>query len=173
MSDGDPKSFPVTERDSRSPAVERNRVFYKVRRYAHRRWPVRFADPDLPIYERSRRDRDAQENEETEPPPDEYVDLLCVWAAEYYAPAHIGMLLQNLAALGWSHDDFGQRNAVRWVQESRVRALGSGYFNLGAIVRPDDTRLFSLRRHGPLPDDVDYATGMIFSITSSITCVSI
>jgi hypothetical protein len=173
MSDADPKIVSATDRADRSPAAERTGALHKVRRYAHRRWPMRFSDPDLPMHEGVWRDRDAQENEETEPPPDERVDLLCVWATEYYTPAHIGRLLQNLAALGWDNDEFGRRDAVRWIRELRERALGSGYFPLHAIVRPDDKRSFSPRRNCPLPDDVDYATGTIFSITSSITCVSI
>jgi hypothetical protein len=145
----------------------------RLRRRAFRKWPRWFPDPDFESRLKIWREHDAEDNEKTQPPPDEHAQLLCLWALEYYTPAHAQSLVRNLAALGWDRDYFGSRNTIPWVQSLRRSVHGFGYMSLGAIVRPDDRRIFAARRDGPLPPHVDYAIGDIISPASSITCVSI
>ena len=47
------------------------------------------------------KERDPKENQDSTPPDHEFVDLICLWAVEFYTPAHTDDLVDNLKRLGW------------------------------------------------------------------------
>lgn len=151
----------------------RNSLFYKLRKRAFRKMPFLISDPDYREILEDSRYRDGEENAETRPPDAELVDLCCLWAAEFYTPSHVDRLLSGFADLGWSKDDdtLPGPNPALWVRQLRETAFGSGWFSLGVICRTGEKTFASIDRTAPLPPHVSYATGEIFSITSSTTCI--
>lgn len=148
-------------------------LFHRLYRAAHRKFPRFISDPDyqrrLAVY----RSRDDEKNARSEPPPDELVDLRCIWAVEFYTPAHIDKLLAGFISLGWDQEDDSLLggNPAAWVQQIRESAHSGGWFNLGLIHRPGRDRSFGDHRTAPLPDDAEFALGALFAVTSSITCI--
>ncbi|HKX07482.1 MAG TPA: hypothetical protein VJN67_04780 [Stellaceae bacterium] len=137
-------------------------------------WPEIIPDPsqarDLAFWQ----SKDKEKNLESSPPDGEFIDLHCIWAVEFYTPAHIASLLDGLSKLGWDKDDdrVGS-DPISWIRGLRERSHGGGWLNLGPIVRPGDRRFLSSARQASLPFGIDYATGEIFSLTSSLTCIVI
>ena len=149
-------------------------VWYRLRRAAHRRLPGLFSHPVSSEAVRAHRKRDAEENAETAPPADEFVDLRCLWAVEFYTPAHIDQLLASFRRLGWDKEDYvTATDPGQWLQQLRERPYGGGWLNFGTIVRPDARGVFGINRTAPLPEHVKNATGKMYSLTSSLTCVCI
>lgn len=122
------------------------------------------------------RERDPEINEQTKPPEDEFVDLRCVWAVEFYTPAHLDKLLDGFRKLGrYGKNNLTHwRDPVAWVQRSRRHLSSGGVFNLGPIHPPGTNSPFlsSLTLTAPLPPNIEYATGSIYSLTSSLTCIA-
>jgi hypothetical protein len=119
--------------------------------------------------------RDPDENLKTTPPADELIDLRCLWAVEFYTPAHIENLLACFRRLGWHQDDVSasRNNPVAWIQRLRERPTESGWFNLGHIRAPASDTFLARSRTAPLPQHVAYATGGLYSLTSSLHCIVI
>ena len=144
-------------------------------RYAAYKWfPNWFFHPDLTQDIDYWRERDPKINAQTKPPKDEFIDLRCLWAVEFYTPVHLDNLLNGFRKLGWSEKNTlaHRRDPAGWVQRSRQHSSSGGIFNLG-IVNPSssDSFLSSHARTAPLPPNVQYATGRIYSLTSSLTCI--
>ena len=153
------------------------------------KWPVtqqikRFVREHLPWFSRtddadcileSYRKHDPTENAETLPPEDEYVDLRCMWAVEFYTPSHIDKLVDNFRKLKWDQDEFpGRESPASWVRMTRQLPEGDNWLNLGTIRSTGDKTLWPRRdRTAPLPMNVDYARGGLYSITPSLTCIVI
>ena len=121
----------------------------------------------------SRRKNDAVINAETTPPEDEYVDLRCIWAVEYYTPSHVDNLIESLGKLKSIEDDLpGRENPGSWVRNVRNFSSGGSWFNLGVFRSADDERFWPMPyRTAPLPKSVDQARGHIHSLTPSLTCI--
>jgi hypothetical protein len=87
----------------------------------HRRFPGFVRHPNYNADLAAWRRKDTEENEKTTPPPEEHIDLCCVWALEFYTPAHIQSLLDGLTSLGWgdSLSASPDRNPVDWIQRLR------------------------------------------------------
>jgi hypothetical protein len=160
---------------SKTRPLQRGGPIRRLRRYAYYKWPSLLSDPDEEERLAYWWDKDGEENAKTAPPADEFVDLHCIWAIEFYTPAHVEGILNGFAKLGWDKDDetLFRRNPAQWVRQSRETSQGGAWFNLNLIVRPGDKRFFGQKRMAPLPQNADHAVGEIFSLTSSLTCVAI
>ena len=120
---------------------------------------------------------DLVSNSETIPPEDEFIDLYCVWAVEFYTPAHFNKLLEGVQRLGWYQTDGFFRHAEEvadWIYRSRQRPPGYDHLDVGTIYPcgtdvPVAEQQSSLKAQ--LPSGVEYATAKIYSLTSSLTCV--
>ena len=119
------------------------------------------------------RKNDPTSNAETTPPEDEHVDLCCVWAVEFYTPSYVDKLVDNLSKLGWDQNDFpGRESPASWVQITRQHSEGGGWLDLGVIRSVGDKRPWPRRdRTAPLPKNVRYAQGGLYSLTPSLTCI--
>ena len=150
------------------------RLLHRFKYAAHRRFPRFFLYPgQLEAW----RSRDSARNAETSPPKDEFIDLHCMWAVEFYTPAHVDDLLSGLRKLGRDNEhpfDIGT-SPTSWIQELRQRSYG-GRLNLGVIqCLPETATLFvpGLRTKPLPPPQVQYVTCKLYSLTSSLTCVVI
>ena len=120
------------------------------------------------------RERDPSENAETAPPHDEYVDLRCMWAVEFYTPAEMDRLIQHAANL-----DKAARfspphlpTVSSWLNHTIGHPFASSWMDLGTWQPKGRTpRVIPLDREIDLPDSVDYATGRISVISPSIISV--
>ena len=119
---------------------------------------------------------DQAQNAETTPPADEKIDLCCVWAAEIYTPSHTEGLLQALREF-----DQETRTATRasddlasWLEGAQRQLYGISWRNLGTWVPKRETNLRIFReREVDLPDPVEYAHGMMFSLSPTLNCIVI
>ena len=81
------------------------------------------------------RNEDSKQNADTTPPEDEFIDLSCAWAVEFYTPAHIDSLVSAFSRLGWDHEDGGNlsNDPAAWLKDLRQRQHGGAWLNLGII----------------------------------------
>ena len=122
------------------------------------------------------RERDNHANVVTTPPDDEYIDQCCMWAVEFYTPAQMDSLVKYAANL-----DRAARSArphvptiSSWVNNTIGDPFSSSWMNLGTWqTKGVVQRVFPLDREVDLPENVDYATGRITSISPSIICVAV
>ena len=79
------------------------------------------------------RTRDHEENIVTARPEDEYVDLCCMWAVEFYTPAQMDSLvkyavkLDKAARFSPSH----ARTVTSWLDNTMGHPFSSSWMNLG------------------------------------------
>ncbi len=147
---------------------------YRLKYAAHERFPRFFNYPVRHEEQAISRIFDPKENAETCPPDDEFIDLCCMWAVEFYTPAHIDTLLAGFRKLGWDKNHSNSRSPTSWIQKLRQSPRGSGWLNLGVIYPQGTDNFLSSRSFtAPLPPHVQYATGGLFSLTSSLTCIVI
>ena len=143
----------------------RRSFFFRLQRTAHRKFPDVVPGPELGERLAGWRKRDAESNSKSAPPPDEVIDLRCVWAVEVYTPSQIGALLRGFEKLGWDTGDplSANRNPALWIQHNRESASGGGWMNLGFIRRPGASEFVGHTREAPLPAGVDYALAGLYS----------
>ena len=123
---------------------------------------------------KQRRGHDQIENARSAPPEDEYVDLCCMWAVEFYTPAHMDKLAEYAAHLdkaarsvwpnaptisSWLNDAIGHPSRFSWMDLGTW--LPKGSIHRDPLLDPEID----------LPDSVSWATGRISSISSSIVAV--
>ena len=148
---------------------------YRLKYAAHERFPRFFDYPIRPGEQAISRIFDPKENAQTCPPDDEFIDLCCMWAVEFYTPAHIDTLLAGFRKLGWENKNhFNSQSLTSWVQKFRQSSHSNAWLDLGTIFPQGTDNFFSSRSlTAPLPPHVQYATGGLFSLTSSLTCIVI
>lgn len=103
---------------------------------------------------------DPKVNTKTSPPTDEFIDLVCIWAVEFYTPAHTDRLIEGLAKLGMGHGSLEStsQDPISWLQGLRVDHRGDAWFNLGILTPSKSNQFFGGIRHEvPLPPNVQYA----------------
>lgn len=152
---------------------KRASVAHRFQRYAYRKFPNVFPDPDYKSHLAICQSRDEEENTRSSPPADELVQLHSLTVAEVYLPSHVQELVSGFKLLGW-HQDGAWGNGgdpVLWVQRNREASLNGGWLNLGIIQPPGEKRFLGPMRSARLPDHVEYALGEVYGLTSSITCV--
>ena len=123
-----------------------------------------------------RRERDHHENAVTAPPEDEYIDLCCMWAVEFYTPAHMDSLIKYAADLDRAARSTGPhvQTISSWLNDSTGHPFSSSWMDLGTW-QPKGSiqRVFPLDREVDLPLAVSYATGRISSVSPSIVAVAV
>ena len=156
-----------------SNSVTDRSLLFRVQKFFHRKFPTVIPDPSLNERLEIYRKRDEEDNAKSEPPSDEVIDLLCIWAIELYTPSQISELLHCFDRLGWNTGDFsgGYHNPARWIQKIRESSHGGAWLNLGTIRRPGEGNNLYFDRQAPLPPGIKYAFASMYSVTSSITCV--
>ena len=116
---------------------------------------------------------DRKERRENVPEPDETSKLECIWAAEFYTPANVESLLDAFERLGWSDEESAplNRNPSEWLRDMRARG-GTGWMNLGTFL-PLGSKLSSAfnAKRMVLPPKIERASGQIFAVSSSLTCI--
>ena len=118
--------------------------------------------------------RDSKENDDTTPPEHEVIDLICLWAVEFYTPAQTDSLVKSLIGLGWGKDDRSGSlsNPIAWIEGLRSHHQGVGMVSLGLLAPSNSQQSLVGPYHKvPLPPDVQYATAGIYSLTPSLVCV--
>lgn len=122
------------------------------------------------------REFDPRENFDTTPANGEFVDLICMWAVEFYTPAHTDGLIESFVRLGWGEDSIrgrsGLQDPIGWLEGMRRHHLGGSWMNLG-ILTPSKSDLFvgGMRHEVPLPPNVKYAQAGLHSLTPSLNCI--
>lgn len=150
----------------------RQTLFHRLECAAHRWWPRFFDHPDAASRLERFREHDRAANAKTTPPPDEFIDLRCEWAVEFYGPAHIDSLLANLQKLGWDRTEHASMlDPAAWISRARQQPHGGALLNLGVIRSEPDNSSFPNYRTATLPPHVQYATGRLYSLTSSLICI--
>ena len=123
------------------------------------------------------RERDPGENSETAPSDDEFIDLNCLWAVEFYTPEHKDSLKESFRKLGWEHQDPGDldsRDPIAWLNRINRHFQGGSWSSLGVLIPEGSKRGFLGPNHRlPLPPGVSYALGRIQNISPSLNCVII
>ena len=117
---------------------------------------------------------DPEENRNTSPPEGEFIDLKCLWAVEFYTPAHTDSLVNSFTKLGWDKEEStdGSRNPITWIHGLKRYHRGGAWMNLGLLI-PNDAERQILGRHRevPLPPNVEYAQAGIHSLSPSLICI--
>jgi hypothetical protein len=163
----------MKEAPSADAVMKTSTLRFRAQRYLHRRWPTIVKDPNYDADLAAWRRRDYERNAHTCPPAEESVNLCCMWAIEFYTPLHIQSLINGMSKLGWDKTTSRSSNPIPWIRDLRKSSRMSGQMNLGRIVRPETPDRFGTSLKGPLPEGVEYASGQIFSLTSSIACMLI
>ena len=131
-------------------------------------------DPDFKEGLKQVQELDENENLETSPPNNERIDLVCLWAAEFYTPSHHEKLVDSFAKLGWDKEKWtrGSGDPIAWLNGLRGDHRGGAWMNLG-LLAPHDSKLFSRTqdRIVELPAGMMYATAGIYSLTPSLVCI--
>ena len=147
---------------------------YHIKKVVHNRFSRFFNYPISSMELESSRKFDSKKNTETCPPDDESIDLCCMWAVEFYTPAHVDKLLAGLRKMEIKNRSGIRPSPISQIQEWRQRSHSNAWMDLGTI-RPlgTDNSLRAGPLTAPLPPHVQYAIGGLFSLTSSLTCVVI
>ena len=120
------------------------------------------------------RQSDQERNTWSAPPPEEHIDLHCIWAVEFYTPTHIDGLVESLKRIGVGTDTNRRlsRDPIAWLQMQRSLHRSSGWMNLG-FLKPVGSELFlgGDPIEASLPDGVKYATWMLFSLSPSLASI--
>ena len=141
-----------------------------------RLWHITYLRPIVRNFDKwqlSVGERDIEENHNTTPADNEEIKLQAIWAVEFYTPSQVSKLLYGLRKLGWAEDPTDPVGPEEWIRRGRQSAYGGGWLNLGVIARKGSNSEWISSRSGRLPENVEFATGAVITVTSSITCVII
>ena len=142
-------------------------------KYGHRKFPKLINDPRRKFDLAQARKRDAKANADSLPEEGTSSELLCLWVIEFYTPSHVQNLISAFENLGWDKDESGHSNPVEWLQDLRSKG-GEGWFNLGLLRRLDDNGgIPFIERKIVLPEGIQYAYAHLYSLTSSLTCITV
>ena len=114
---------------------------------------------------------DPENNARTAPPSNESIDLLCVWAVEFYTPAEMDDLRRSLLTFeAESRKSMIVGRDPRSMLEDLFRSNIGGYWvDLGILVpKGDSNQGWFERREADLPASVSYATMKVLSISPSV-----
>ena len=117
---------------------------------------------------------DQRINRESTPPPEEHIDLRCIWGIEFYTPSHVDRLEADLRQLGWGEaQGFRDRwDPVIWLQGLRRHRYSVSGTNLGPLTAATSPNSFSPMKFVPrLPHQISYAQGQITSLSPSLISI--
>ena len=135
---------------------------------------LRLASPQRPPHPRTGNDQEA--NSRSTPPPEEHIDLRCIWGFEFYTPSHMKALERSLSNLGWtaSNDPGNRGDPIVWLRGLRGHRYGGSILNLGFLTTETPETVFMNTRAIPeLPSGIAYAQGRIASITPSLVAIAL
>ena len=121
-------------------------------------------------------EHDPQDNVDSSPPEDEFIDLRCMWAVEFYTPAHIDSLISSFGKLGWGMEESASpsQNPINWIRRLGRSQSSTAWMNLGLITPVGAGSSFpGFTRKADLPQSVEYALGGIYALTPSLTCIEV
>jgi len=146
-------------------------IRYRTNKYLPERLRSRDYHEELKVWRRD----DPKKNANSTPPKNEKVDLRCVWVVEFYAPAHVDSLIENLEKLGWDRagSPLADKSVAAWVRSIRESRYGGAWLNLGYITDKHKRPPFSRVQRAVLPPNIKHATGNMFSMTPSLICIVI
>jgi len=127
----------------------------------------RFRSPHFRSLERLHRERDAAENEECRPAPEQRLRTWVLWATEAYTPAHAQRLLTALEAFG-PVPPGADRDPAEWIRKQRGRPGSRLYMY---FQRPD-AGFRSLGFDTELPNFAERCFGTLWSATPSLTMLT-
>ena len=100
--------------------------------------------------------------------------MCCIWAAEIYTPAHTESLAQALRNFDQETrtTSSASEDLASWFEGTQRQLHGNAMRNLGIWVPKGepDSRIFR-ERTVSLPAPVKYASGMMFSLSPTLTCI--
>ena len=118
------------------------------------------------------RQNDPDTNARTTPPPDEFIDLCCVWGVEFYTPAYMESLIDNLEKLGWRHRE-GSSSPAEWVRDMDYHRRARTHMRISDIYPIGDADARSAFAHElKLPPHVKRAVMDISTLTPSLACIA-
>ncbi len=125
----------------------------------------------------SLRSFDESTNVASTPPPDEAIDLHCIWGIEFYTPSHTEALERGLQQLGWSAENTQARlgdDPIGWLRDLRRYRHGGGALSLG-IFQKEGTpaAFFDARQVASLPSSIKYAQAHISSVAPSLIALTV
>lgn len=116
----------------------------------------------------ARRNSDDRDNNRGIPPVDERVEWHGVWIAEAFLPSTVSKLVAGVERLGW-WDPHGDKTVADIVSAGRS-GRGGGWSNLPMLRRRSKHPKFGIGTlDRELPEGVEYVTGGIHLLTSSLT----
>ena len=122
------------------------------------------------------KERDPEENRQTTPPDGEAVVLHCVWAVEFYTPAHMDDLIKNLLRFNRasSLSEHDAEPLDSWIKQFHKVAYGGGWANLGTWEPKGVPRKFiGPSRVVDMPPTVAYALAKAHRISPAIMCIAV
>ena len=151
-------------------AKYRQRAFERIRETVWSRFRAApSGDIDFPP------DLDEKTNRESSPPPEENIDIRCIWAIEFYTESYIDSLVQELRKLGWDKPNgFGTGpDPVQWLYGFQRFRYASSSVNLGPVsTERGPSFVGGTRIVSKLPPYVSHAHARIVSLSPSLVAVS-
>ena len=117
---------------------------------------------------------DEEDNWDTTPPDDERIALHCVWAVEYFTPAHMDSLAEKLLKFNQDHpsDTMENERVNAWINGLHKFPLRGSWTNLGVWAPKEQSPGVMVRsRKVELPESVTYATASIARVSPSLFCL--
>lgn len=144
-----------------------------LRRNLHFRFPNFISDPEMPLSEFRKRDR--EENQKTEIPRTEDLRVTVIWGMELYTQNHLSDLNNSLRKLNWlSQSQLTEnRNLKKWLDYHRIYGAGDSFFNLGYVRNTEGNSSRHADYTAPIPLGVDHLIVQIHQITASLTGISV
>lgn len=160
----------MTDEGARSKRWKMKRAQLQTR--AHEKLPWLFPHPLSKETLRWYWARDEEQNQKSTPTKNETVDLVGLWAVEFYTPSHSKNLLATLTnRVTDSSGLAGRHTPASWLQDSRSGQRGLGWMNVGPIARPGQKTRLGPALSAELPAQVEEATAYLFSLSPSVTCL--
>ena len=107
---------------------------------------------------------DDEDNHDSTPPDDECIELKCLWAVEFFTPAHLDSLAENLRRFNrdYPSDAIENERVDAWIKGLHRSPLRGSWTNLGVWEPKESSHRFgSLGRKVDLPESVACATASI------------
>ena len=120
--------------------------------------------------------KDWELNRDTTPPDEERIDLICMWAVEFYTASHMDNLAEALLRFDENApaDSHASNRVQTWVSALHRPPFGGSWMNLGLLEPEGQPSQFTpTGRKIRLPDSVSYATAGISRISPSIISIAV
>ncbi len=122
-------------------------------------------------------ERDQRINAISTPPPEEHVDLPCIWGIEFYTPSYIDELESGLQRLGWDTNAIitepHGRDPIGWLRNLRRHRSNSAMLPLDILTTDESPEFLLSHRVPKLPQNVKYAQAHISAITPSLIAMTV